>query len=117
MSLEATLKTLLGPLVGDRVHPDITPDNPVFPLIVYQQVGGQATEYADKALPDHDHARMQLVVWSRTRLEATTLARAARATIIGSDLVAKTFAAPVSLYDETLKLYGSRTDYGIWCLP
>jgi len=117
MSLEVTLKALLGPLVGDRVHPDITPDNPAFPLIVYQQVGGQASEYVGKNLPGHDHARMQVVVWSRTRLEATTLARAARAAIIGSILVAQTYAAPVSLYDETLKLYGSRTDYGIWYLP
>jgi hypothetical protein len=40
MSIEATLKTPLGPLVSGRCTPDTIPDNPVFPLIVYQQVGG-----------------------------------------------------------------------------
>jgi hypothetical protein len=117
MSLESSMKTLLGPVVAGRVYPDVTPDNPTFPLIVYQQVGGTAYEYTDSTLPNHDHARMQVYVWSRSRLEATALARQARAAIIGSTLVAQTYGAAVSTFDDTLKLYGSRTDYGIWYLP
>ena len=117
MSLEATIKTLLGPLVGGRLYADITPDNPTFPLIVYQQVGGRTTEYADQTIPDKEHARVQVMVWAKSRLEASQIARAARAAIIGNNWPAQTYAAPVSLYQEELKLYGSRTDYGVWYTP
>lgn len=117
MSLEESLAGILGPLVGGRCYPDVLPDNPTFPLIVYQQVGGQAIDYAEKALPDHDHARVQVWVWSKARLEASQIARQARAAIIGSALTAQTYGAPVSSHNEELKLYGSRTDFGVWYQP
>lgn len=117
MSLETDLKTLLGPLVSGRVYPDVTPDSPVFPLIVYQQVGGKATEYLDATLPDRDHARMQVFVWSRTRVEASQLARAARLAILGAGMSAETYAAPTSIHNAEMKLYGNRTDYGLWYAP
>jgi len=117
MSLEATMKTLLGPLVSGRVYPDVTPDSPVFPLIVYQQVGGAAVEYLDETLPDKDHARMQVFIWSKTRLEASQIARSARIAILGAGLSAQTFAAPTSVHEAEMKLYGNRTDYGLWYTP
>jgi hypothetical protein len=116
MSLEASLSTLLGSLVGGRVYPDVTPESAPLPLIVYQQVGGTAYEYADNTLPGEDNARMQVVVWSKARLEATTIARQARSIIVGN-LSAQTIGAPVSLYDSDMKLYGSRTEFGIFYTP
>lgn len=116
MSIEASIKSALGSLVGNRVYPDTTPDNPVFPLIVYQQVGGMALETLDSTLCDLDNARMQIVVWAKTRLEATTLARSARQAMVGT-LKATTYGAPVSKYEEALKLYGNRTDFSVWYLP
>jgi hypothetical protein len=56
-------------------------------------------------------------VWSKTRIEASDLARQARTAIIGSALQAKTLAAPVSTYDEPMKLYGARTDFSVWYMP
>lgn len=117
MSLEATIKTLLGPLVGGRCSSDTIPDNPTFPLIVYQQVGGVAVEYVEQAIADMDNARVQVWVWSRSRPEASTIARQVREAIIGSALQANTLAAPVSTYDEAMKLYGARTDFSIWYQP
>ena len=117
MSLEASLFSLLGPLVGGRCYPDVPPDPATFPLIVYQQVGGQAVEYIDQTMADKDNARMQVMVWAKTRVEASGIARQAREAIIGSAVQAKTLSAPVSLYDQDLKLYGSRTDYGLWYTP
>lgn len=117
MSIEATLKTTLGPLVGGRVHPDVTPDMPVFPLIVYQQVGGQVAEFLEGKVADKDHARMQVVVWAKTRLEASSIARQARIALVEGATKATTYGAPVSLYEEDLKLYGARTDYGVWYTP
>lgn len=117
MSIEATLRTVLGPLASNRVYPDVTPDSPVFPLIVYQQVGGQVAEFLEGTIADKDHARMQVVVWAKTRLEASAIARAARVALVEGATKATTYGAPVSLYEEELKLYGNRTDYGIWYTP
>jgi hypothetical protein len=118
MSLEASLKALLGPLVSGRCWPDVMKDgNSTFPCIVYQQVGGIAREYLDKTLPATDHARVQVWVWSKTRLEASTIARSARVALVGSSLTVETYGAPVSEHNDDLKLYGSRTDYGIWFTP
>ena len=58
MSLEATLYTLLGPLVGGRCYPDVSPDGAAFPLIIYQQVGGQAVDYVEGKVADKDNARV-----------------------------------------------------------
>jgi hypothetical protein len=116
VGIEATLKTTLSSLVGGRVYPSTLPDNPTFPLIVYQQVGGQVVEYLEGTIGDKDNARIQIVVWSKTQLEASSIARSIRTTLVGS-LSATTLAAPVSLYEEELKLYGSRTDYSLWYVP
>lgn len=117
MSLEATLYSLLGPLVGNRCYPDVTPDGAAFPLIVYQQVGGTAFDYVEGTVPDKDNARMQVHVWSKTRKEASSIARAARVALVECAMKATTLAAPVSLYDADLKLYGARQDFGIWYTP
>ena len=116
MSIEADLKTALAAVAGGRVYPDVA-DSQVFPLIVYQQVGGDVIEPLECVVPDKDNARIQVVVWSKTRLEASSVARQARVALVQGTLKAYTFGAPVSLYDEVLKLYGSRTDYGIWYTP
>lgn len=117
MSLEVTLLSLLGPLVGGRCYPDVIPDSPAFPLIVYQQVGGVAVEYVEQAMADKDNARMQVWVWSKSRTEASQIVRQAREALIGSGLQVNTLNAPVSTYDEAMKLYGARTDFSIWYSP
>lgn len=117
MSLELSVMGILGPLIGNRVYPDVAPDDPVFPLIIYQNVGGVPYEYVDQTLPEHDNARLQLVVWSKSRLEASTVSRNARLAMLGSQLTVKTLTVAVSLFNEDLKLYGSRTDFGIWYSP
>lgn len=117
MSLESDIKLALDSLVSSRVYPDVPPDNPVFPLIIYQQVGGEVLNPLEGAVPAKDNARMQVVVWAKTRLSANTIARQARVALCEGSLKAYAFAAPVSEYEPVLKLYGSRTDYGVWFTP
>lgn len=117
MSLEASLYAILAPLVAGHVYPDLTPEPPVFPCIVYQQVGGKAEDYVEKTLPANDNARVQILVWSKTRLEASTISHQARAAIIGSNLNARTVAAPISQYHEYLALFGARQDFDIYYVP
>lgn len=114
MSIEVDLINLLGPLVGGRIYPDVTPENPDYPLIVYQQVGGKAYAYMENKLPDHLHARMQICVWSKRRIEASAIGHQVEKLLIESPIVAEAYGAFASAYEDTLKLYGTRQDFGIW---
>ena len=117
MSLEGDLYNALKGLVSNRVYPDVSPDAPAFPLIIYQQVGGEAFEFLEHTIPNKHHARIQIMVWAKTRLAASALAHSVRTALVTGSLKANTYGAPVSLYDAALKLYGNRTDYGIWYTP
>lgn len=117
MSLEASLFTILSPLVGGRVYPDLTPEPATFPCIIYQQVGGKAADYVEKTLPANDNARVQILVWSKSRLEASSIMHQARVAIIGSSLNARTVAGSISQYHEYLALYGARQDFDIFFQP
>lgn len=116
MSIEPELYSLLNTLAGGHVYPDATPDDPVFPCIVYQQVGGEAYEYLERKLPDHEHSRIQISVWALTRDEVGPIARSVRKAIIENKnfSAAETYGSPAWLYEEALGLYGSRQDFGIW---
>lgn len=117
MSLEATLFGLLGSLVGGRCYPDVSPDGAARPLIIYQQVGGQAVDYVEGKIADKDNARVQVHVWATTRLEASQIARAARVALVEGAAEATTLGAAMSLHDDALKLYGSRQDFSVWYAP
>lgn len=117
MTLEATLNTALSSLVDDRVYADDTDGAPVplvYPLILYQQIGGKAYEYADQSLPGYDHARVQVTVWAKTRVEAAALARQVRQAILGAFNPAETYGAATALTQQELHLRGTRQDFGIW---
>lgn len=116
MGLEASLKTALAAVAGGRVHPDAVPDDPTFPLNVYQQVGGAVINQLEGGDPGKDNARVQIKTWAATRLEAASVARAVRLAL-SSSLNASQLTAPVSIYDEKTKKYGARADYSIWYTP
>ncbi|MCR4158822.1 DUF3168 domain-containing protein [Kerstersia gyiorum] len=116
-TIESSIYALLRGLVANRCYPDITPDNPVFPLIVYQVVGGQALEWLDRTLPDSENYRVQVMCWSKSRKDTNALALAVRKAVIeeGDDFdSAQTIGQAVSLYEEPIKAYGSRQDFSIW---
>jgi hypothetical protein len=114
VSLAAQLKTILSPVFDGRVSPDRTPDKPVFPLATYQAVGGQSRLYADRSFPTSRHARVQLHVWSLSRLEADDFARQATVSLVAADWPCEPYGEPVALYNDVLDLYGCRQDFGIW---
>ena len=116
MAIEASIKTALASVAGGRTYPDTVPDNPTFPLNVYQQVGGSVINPLEGTDPNKDNARIQVVTWAKTRLEASTVARQVRVAMV-TTLNATLMGAPVSMYDSTLKLYGARADYSVWYTP
>lgn len=116
MALEAEIKTALAGIAGGRVYPDTTPDNPTHPCVIYQQVGGEVINQLEGGDPGLDHARIQIWVWSKSRLTTSATMRQVRVALADT-LSAYAFSAPVSQYDDVLKLYGARCDYGIWYSP
>jgi hypothetical protein len=116
VAIEASIKTALAAIAGGRTYPDTPTDSPTFPLNIYQQVGGSVINPLDGADPNKDNARIQIVTWAKTRLEATSVARQVRVAMT-STLNATLLGAPVSIYDEMTKNYGSRADYSVWYTP
>lgn len=114
MSLEATITALLEGLVDGRLYPDVGPDTSVYPFITYQQVGGRSLQYLEKTLPGHEHARLQVNVWAKTRLEANQLARAVAHALVQSPMPCETYGAFAAIYEPAIKKYGTRQDFGLW---
>lgn len=118
MSLEGKLKAVLAPLVSGRLFPDVTPDKPEFPLIVYQGVGGSEQWYVEGKRREKRNQRVQFYVWATTRTEASRIADQIGTALCESDFPAvEPYGSPMSLYEEAIKKYGTRQDFGIWFLP
>ncbi|MYZ44215.1 DUF3168 domain-containing protein [Schauerella aestuarii] len=114
MSVEGDLFTVLKGLVGNRAYPDIAPQNPVLPFIVYQQVGGQPINFLS-GVPDKRNGRFQINVWAKTRSEAGSIIRQAEDAVrLSPTLLADTLNGALSRYEETTGWYGSQQDFSIW---
>jgi hypothetical protein len=117
MLVEDELFSLLEGLVDRRCYPDVTPDAPVFPCIVYQVVGGRPHDYLERKLPDCEHYRVQICCWAKSRASARVLALQVHEKIVEQGAAfksAKALDQAVGLYESALKLFGTRQDFGIW---
>lgn len=115
--MEKELHSLLSDLVGGRCYPDVTPESPEFPCIVYQVVGGNVPTHLERKLPDCEYFRVQVSCWSRRVSEARSLAAQVLEEIVENGKGFKA-AAPlgqaIGIYESVLKLHGTRQDFGIW---
>lgn len=115
MSTESKIVTALSSLVSGRVYPDFAPSGAAFPYIVYQQVGGTATTFLDKAVPSMRNGRFQIEAWAKTRSEAVGLAMAIESAMtVCAEFEAKPMTAHISDAVEELALYGSIQDFSVW---
>ena len=117
MTIETSIFALLSPLVAGRCYPDVVPDLTALPALAYQGVGGSVVEFAEGGIASKENMRLQVVVWSKTRLEASTIIRQVRAALIGSAFQVTTYGAPVWLHDEALQISGARQDFSLWYSP
>ena len=115
MAVEASLFTLLGPLVSNRVYPDVAPVDAAMPYLVYQQVGGDIVSFLEGTLPSKENGYFQITAWSPTRLGASALIRQVEAAIISSAAFqAQALSGPVSAYTDENNTYGSHQQFSIW---
>lgn len=115
MTVEADLFAAIKSLTANRVYPDVAPVDAAKPYITYQQVGGEAVNFMESAAPGKRNGRFQINCWAETRVAAMSLARQAEDALIESTtLRAYVLGAPVAIYEEDTKLYGTRQDFSIW---
>lgn len=114
MILEQKLVALIR-TVCPRVSPDFAPTNIERPYVTFQQVGGQAPDFIDNAVPSLENAEIQVNVWADSRLEAKGLMKLIEAAlIVDTSIQARPLSACVSDFDADMAVYGSRQDFSIW---
>jgi len=114
MTLEEKLTALLK-TICPRVKPDFAPVNTERPYITYQQIGGEAPDFLDGAVPTVENAEIQINVWADSRSAAKGLMmRIEVALIQATALQASPVSASVSDFDVDIPVYGSRQDFSVW---
>lgn len=116
MSIEKTLTDLIGPLCSNQIYWDTLPEGykVTGPVVIAQQVGGESEWFVENAMPSHMHARIQIVVWSTRRTTSNALARLIEKTLCEAALVGQPYGAFVAIYEEAMKLFGTRQQFGFW---
>lgn len=115
MTIEADIFAALSGLAAGGVYPDLAPLDTPRPYITYQQVGGEAVAFLERALPSKKNGRYQVNVWADTRTSAAALALQVEAAFVtASSFQGSAVGAPVATYEPDTKLYGSMQDFTVW---
>ena len=112
MSMEASLHPVLAAVVPSS-YPDIAPTGTSAPYAVYQQVGGPVINPMGNESPGLYGARVQVIVWASTRLQASSLMQSIEAAI-RTNLSGRPVSALVSRYDGPSELRGAMQDFTFW---
>lgn len=114
MTMEADLSMLLRGICP-RVFGDFAEGGTATPYITWQGIGGESFYTLSNKPIDKRNTLMQVSVWARSRIEATTMARSVEAAIAQSpSFVAKPAGEPVSMYESDTKLFGAIQRFEIW---
>jgi hypothetical protein len=116
-TLAVTALNLMAPIFGDNRHwntIEYTPGNDFPDSVVVSRVGGNSYFYVEKELPDHEHARLRFVVMGRDSVEVEQKAAQVELALCQATIPTEPYGAPVGFYDETLKVHGTRQDFGVY---
>lgn len=114
MSMEADLFLVLE-AVCPRAFPDVAPLGTVPPYITYQAIGGRALRNLDNSAADKRHTRLQINVYSATRLESITLIRQIEDAMCASPaFTAAPDAEPLHNYDSDMLTYEAIQDFSVY---
>jgi hypothetical protein len=121
MTVETDIFNALKDLVptnddGRRgVWPDIAPAGVKRPYITYQQIGGQAVSFVERAVCSKKNGRFQINCWADTRAAATDMALQIEAALVmATSMQATPIGAISAVYEEDTRFYGTRQDFSIW---
>lgn len=108
--LEEKLFSILSPLVDSNVYPDTAPEGTPLPYILYQQVGGIPVQFLE-GTGSTVSPRMQITIWSESRLQAAQLQLAAQQLLVGAPLFGTIAGGAVALHEDALGLRGTQQDF------
>lgn len=115
MTMESLVYGALQSLVSGRVFPDIAEERATLPYITFQQVGGDAVNYIDPTAPNRSNARLQVNVWSKTRIQAALIAGQVEAALRATTALQTTvLGARVSLFEPETQLRGTLQHFSVW---
>lgn len=114
MSLEADLVGVVGPLLTGGLYPDMAPTGTAKPYGVYQQVGGPVINPVDNSPPGLRGARVQIIVWAGTRVQASALMASIEDALRAAPLSGRPEGAFIARYDEHSELRGAQQDFTFW---
>lgn len=117
MSVESDLVAAMTPLVGTgHVYRGIPPQGVTFlPRITYQNVGGVALNFLERAVIGKRNARVQVNGWAANPSAALALANNIEATLrTDATLQVTVLGAWVQTDEPENQLFGSRQDFSLW---
>lgn len=115
MTVESDIYNALKTLVANRVYPDVAPNATAMPYITYQQVGGDAPSFMERAMLSKKNGYFQVNVWAKTRAEAAALILQIESAItLSTAFQANATSGPIAAYDETGLSYGMLQQFTIW---
>lgn len=115
MTVESDLYDTLKGLVSNRAFPDFAPVATVRPYITYQQVGGEAIGFMERAMPSKKNGLYQVNVWGDNRAQcAALILQVEQALVTATVFQATAERAPISEFDADVPVYGAHQDFSIW---
>lgn len=114
MTVETTLVSALGGLLGGRIFPDTAPYGTARPYATFQQVGGQVVEFLEGGAAVKRNARVQINLWADSRQQANELMRQVEDVLQASPHYAQPIGALIARYDDTAALRGAQQDFSLW---
>lgn len=114
MTVETAFETLVDGIVSGGCWPDAAPAGTPMPYATYQQVGGQTIDPINGAAPGVWISRIQLNIWSKTRLQANTLMRACETALRANPFAARPVGALIARHEPITSLRGAQQDFSVW---
>ncbi len=113
MTVETDLNDLLKAIAP--TYPDVVEDEAPASYLVYQQIGGEAPLFLERAVPSKKNGRIQITAWAETRIEASALILQVEAAMVhATAFEAKPLGAASSTYDTATSMRGAIQDYSVW---
>lgn len=115
MTVEKAIFDTLRALVGDRVYPDVAPDNTARPYVTYQQIGGRPVNFLEGGTTGIKNARFRVNVWADKRSEAAAMNAQIEAALRNAPALRTTVSTnAVALADPETRLRGASQDFSFW---
>lgn len=115
MTVEKDLFDTLKGLVGNRVFPDFAKVETARPYITYQQIGGAVINVLSNEVATKKNSRIQINVWSDSRIEANQLMLAIESAMVTSNLfTSRPESAFIGAYDYDVPVYSCMQDFSVW---